>query len=581
MLFPLLIPVALMACDPDPVTEPDLGSNVETDTDTGCVSTPWYIDNDADGYGDPGTEQWSCDPIANAVSTGGDCDDTDPDAFPGAAEFCDGKWTDCAETWADDAGRVTWFATAGTPTDLSETWGLLTATEEDRQVFTESGTLAICPGTWTVPLRLDGDTIVVTGQGGPEAVILSGEGQVRVIEGSSALATVHSLTLRDGFTEDKGGLVKVATGGLWTLRDLWLSGGSAAAGGAVYASDGAAMTLSGCTFTDNQALDSGGALYVFVEEGSEFTLSDSTFHNNVSGAYGGAVAIGGYGSSTLSGVVFEDNQALLDGGALHGHGPLEIEIQNSAFTGNLALSGSGGGIWLYPDSLALFDVGFDGNFAGIEGGGAWVYGWPLTLDGLSVQNNTAVSDGGGIYVESGDGIGSDWIVSGNTSLEGCGGGLFVSADLVLSGATITANDAPMRGGGLCAYGQPELIDSTVMANTSNAGAGLYLLAHGVVDLVGTSVTAHDGTNGSAAFLEDAARLTCADSENHAGSLLENTADNAAVVLGDERSSLDSMGCDWGAPGAADDNSKDVMLSDGTWVTLGNDATLYCQDGVCE
>ena len=57
--------------------------------DTDAVdATTWYIDYDGDGYGDP-SEKWAetaCEQPAGMVADASDCDDTDPGAFPGAAE---------------------------------------------------------------------------------------------------------------------------------------------------------------------------------------------------------------------------------------------------------------------------------------------------------------------------------------------------------------------------------------------------------------------------------------------------------------------------------------------------------------
>ena len=51
-----------------------------------------YADTDGDGYGDPSTGVSACDPPG--VSDGTDCDDTDADVNPGAAEVCDSGGVD-------------------------------------------------------------------------------------------------------------------------------------------------------------------------------------------------------------------------------------------------------------------------------------------------------------------------------------------------------------------------------------------------------------------------------------------------------------------------------------------------------
>ncbi len=50
------------------------------------VSGTWYTDSDADGYGDDGSAVQACEQPEGAVSTGGDCDDSDPAYNPGAVE---------------------------------------------------------------------------------------------------------------------------------------------------------------------------------------------------------------------------------------------------------------------------------------------------------------------------------------------------------------------------------------------------------------------------------------------------------------------------------------------------------------
>ncbi len=59
------------------------------------VTQLWYVDADADGFGDPTTPESRCEPGPGMSSTGGDCDDADASVFPGAPELCDGYDQDC------------------------------------------------------------------------------------------------------------------------------------------------------------------------------------------------------------------------------------------------------------------------------------------------------------------------------------------------------------------------------------------------------------------------------------------------------------------------------------------------------
>ncbi len=64
--------------------------------------TGWHEDLDGDGFGNPLSGVLACAPPASHVADGSDCDDEDPDAYPGAAEVCDGIDNDC-DRITDDA----------------------------------------------------------------------------------------------------------------------------------------------------------------------------------------------------------------------------------------------------------------------------------------------------------------------------------------------------------------------------------------------------------------------------------------------------------------------------------------------
>jgi len=68
----------------------------EIDEDDAIDVATWYGDGDGDGFGYDDDQIIACDAPSSYVSTPGDCDDADPDSYPGAAEIPnDGVDSDC------------------------------------------------------------------------------------------------------------------------------------------------------------------------------------------------------------------------------------------------------------------------------------------------------------------------------------------------------------------------------------------------------------------------------------------------------------------------------------------------------
>ena len=81
-------------------------NNIEDDNP---INTPlYYPDLDEDGYGDPLGQTSSCEPIADYVLNGDDCNDTEPLAWTGNTESCDGIDNDC-NGLVDDNAQTTYY----------------------------------------------------------------------------------------------------------------------------------------------------------------------------------------------------------------------------------------------------------------------------------------------------------------------------------------------------------------------------------------------------------------------------------------------------------------------------------------
>ena len=79
-------------------TAPETCDGVDDDCDGAVdegVTLSFYEDGDEDGYGDADTRTQACSAPSGFVADATDCDPSDGDTWPGAAESCDSKDNDC------------------------------------------------------------------------------------------------------------------------------------------------------------------------------------------------------------------------------------------------------------------------------------------------------------------------------------------------------------------------------------------------------------------------------------------------------------------------------------------------------
>ncbi len=104
---PLVNPAATERCNGQ-----DDDCDGDIDEDAGDALT-WYLDEDADGFGDPSATTRACSLPQGATDDASDCDDARADVHPGADETCDDTDNDCDGDIDEDAvDAPTWYGDA-------------------------------------------------------------------------------------------------------------------------------------------------------------------------------------------------------------------------------------------------------------------------------------------------------------------------------------------------------------------------------------------------------------------------------------------------------------------------------------
>ena len=138
--------------------------------DNATDGTPWYRDQDQDGYGSDET-LFACDPPAGYAAQGGDCDDADDSAWPGAEEVCDNIDNDCNDLVDDSATDATSWYIDDDGDGYGDASDRIDACHQPDGYVDQSGdcndaNATISPETWWYPDG-DGDDF---GLVGPDAV---------------------------------------------------------------------------------------------------------------------------------------------------------------------------------------------------------------------------------------------------------------------------------------------------------------------------------------------------------------------------------------------------------------------------
>jgi predicted outer membrane repeat protein len=430
----------------------------------------------------------------------GDCDDDDPDRYPGAPERCNGRDDDCDDAVpaneSDDDGdgqRV-----CGGDCDDADAAVFAGAPEICDQLDND------CDGVVEDDLDEDGDGVTIcqldcddtNPQIAPNLVEVCDDGRDNDCEG-----TVDSLDADlDGhdacgpapdcddtdpavFPRVVGAGDDTAAGSwatpLATLQqaldsrvagceDIYLQSGTHAGGVGL----GSARIIGRGTTPGDVVVAGPGRVLDLA--GGTWELRDLTVADGLIAEDGAGIRVAG-GQLTLKDVVVRANSGA-DGGGLSSDGTVVVFTGDVLFEDNAA-TGSGGAIHTTDGFVAATgSVTFVGNSAGADGGAVEARG-TVQLRAATFDGNTAVGRGGAVHLVGGTShlLEAQTVVF-NSADEG---GAFALEDVVqarVRNGVFANNDATDGGAVWMSGGGGTVSNNTFVDNTANRGAALFLSA---------------------------------------------------------------------------------------------------------
>ncbi|MGP1273249.1 MAG: choice-of-anchor Q domain-containing protein [Phycisphaerales bacterium] len=197
-----------------------------------------------------------------------------------------------------------------------------------------------------------------------------------------------------------------------TIEDSDFTDNTASLFGGAVRSAGAAgisVTITGSAFTNNRALAGNGGAIDHAGNGAALTIADSTFTGNTCTSAGGAVFAVNANAVTVTGTMFADNIALGTasqdtGGLFVGNSP-SVLVRACEFLRNLC-AGSGGAVRFADSTGLIIDTRFVENQASAGGaiqivgnGAAEVYHCAF-IDNSALREGNENGRGGAILVNS-------------------------------------------------------------------------------------------------------------------------------------------------------------------------------------
>ena len=291
-------------------------------------------------------------------------------------------------------------------------------------------------------IELDIDELVIDGNGHVIDACLNAQ----IFNCSGKNITIKNITLKNGHAE-KGGAIFAKSSSVVTINESLLieniTNGKNNNGGAIF-NDGVLIINESKLIKNASLRGAGGAIY--NTNSAQLTISKSTFAENTAKEDGGAIVNNGKLNITDS--TFNVNTAQRDGGALCNEG--ELTTFNSIFNKN---SAHNGGALCNESELTIVKSTFTENTS-INDGGALCNNGELTIRESSFSENTSIGDGGALYNHEED----YWKIK-------------KLSTLCVMESSFTKNTSSGNGGALCNNGELSITNSILNQNTSENDGG--------------------------------------------------------------------------------------------------------------
>jgi predicted outer membrane repeat protein len=286
------------------------------------------------------------------------------------------------------------------------------------------------------------------------------------------------IILNTAFTNNQaqhGGAI-YNTGSLEVINTIFTNNSAVGYGGAISSIEGRVM-ISNSTFKSNQAGELGGAIH---QSKNKIKINHTTFENNVVSGDGGAVSIFFNGPSQTHEIItstFTSNQAINKGGAIYSY-QSSLDFSYNSYQGNTAKNG--GALNIYNNGISSFDKeSFIQNTSQEQGGAIFLENnWVgITISKSDFYGNAAHS-GGGVSVKDSkvafdSSIFRENLSRGTETSHGGGGALIknnsTNRQVDFNNTTFSGNIANSHGGGLFITdkGIVYLNNTTITQNISN------------------------------------------------------------------------------------------------------------------